>query len=165
MSYSCDESYDVYSLTYPCARKEHRCDACGATIRPGDWYALTRTVFDGTAESVKRCGRCEATHAHLRELCAGHDLWPDERLSCGLDYAAEWEEEPPPEVAALPFLSASEASDLMRGARGKWERERAERRAQQEEADARRRLGLFFGALGQLCGMGRMERLSWGAWP
>jgi hypothetical protein len=39
--------------------------------------------------------------------------WPDERLACGLDYGKEWEGAPPAEIAALPFLSAQEASALL----------------------------------------------------
>lgn len=115
MSHSCDDEYDVYKETPRRARKEHRCHACGAGIRPGHKYMVVATVYDGSATTIKRCGRCQRTHEHLRELCRSldYELWPDERLNCGLDYEDEWCEPPPAEIAALPMLTDDEASALL----------------------------------------------------
>lgn len=113
MSYSADEPYDVRKKTIRRARVPHRCSACRAILRPGHRYAHVSLVYDGTAETVKRCGRCERTHQHLVDLCRGTDMWPAEKLDCGLRYADEWFEEPPAEIADLPFSSGDDASLLL----------------------------------------------------
>jgi hypothetical protein len=109
VSYYADESYDVYDETVRRARKEHRCGACDEHIVPGATYWHIATVFDGTARTYKRCERCQAIHVHLRELCraTGSDMWPDERLACGLRYEDEWGALPP-EIEALAFALPNE---------------------------------------------------------
>jgi hypothetical protein len=104
MSYSADEQYDVYHETQVTARKEHPCSACVEAIPPRTSYWRVTWVFDGSAGGVKRCNRCQAIHKHLRKLCAArdYDLWPDERLNCGLTYEDEWGDLPE-EIEALAF--------------------------------------------------------------
>ena len=88
------------------ARKIHHCQACGEDVRPGDKYARVFFVFDGDAHTVKRCERCEAIFTHLsaRMRREGEmEEYCDERLACGHEYKERWEEEPPPEIAALAF--------------------------------------------------------------
>jgi len=88
------------------ARIEHRCAACGETVRPGDKYARTFYVFDGDAHTVKRCARCEAIYDHLCKRMAeegDQDEYCNDRLACGHGYRERWEEDPPPEIAALAF--------------------------------------------------------------
>lgn len=104
MSYFSDESYDVYSETTRKARKHHQCCACGDHIGPNDAYTVCVTIFDGSAQTIKRCLRCQAIHKHLRVLCANEDRWPDERLNCGERYEDEWGD-CPPEIQALAFMS------------------------------------------------------------
>jgi len=89
--------------------------ACKRAIPAGSFYCAVSWVFEGSADSVKRCGACQKTHEHLR----GKDpeLWPDERLNCGLKYEDEWGGEPPPDVARLPLLTDAEAGELLRGSR------------------------------------------------
>ena len=116
MSHSCDEYYTVYIKKARKARKSHVCDACERTIKPKSYYMDIRTVFDGRAETIKRCGSCEVTHRHLIKLCqelADGELWPDEKLGCGLDYKEEWGDAPPLEIARLPMLSDVEAGQLL----------------------------------------------------
>lgn len=108
MSHSCDEHYDVYSEQFPRARKEHKCDACNDTILRGDRYTRVAIVWNGTAESIIRCLRCQTIHEHLRTLDKYGELWPDERLDCGEEYTDHWGKEPPPEIAALAFVSGHE---------------------------------------------------------
>jgi hypothetical protein len=110
MSVWADESYSVYNETFPRARIPHRCDACKEVIPAGHRYARIGTVFDGSAESVKRCLRCQEMHEHLRKLCWASDEseWPDERLNCGHGYSEVWGTEPPPEVARLAFMLPGE---------------------------------------------------------
>lgn len=109
MSHCADDTYDVYDETTFRARKRHECDACKRAILPGHYYTRVFVRYDGRAEHVKRCGACQRTHLHLRELCweAG-GMWPDECLGCGLGYEDEWGGEPPPEIQALAFASDDE---------------------------------------------------------
>lgn len=110
MSNYCDETYDVYVEDRVKARKEHRCSACEERIPPGVTYWRIRWVFDSSASGVKRCERCQAIHLHLRQKCREQtygDLWPDERLACGLKYEDEWGDLPE-EIAALAFALPSD---------------------------------------------------------
>lgn len=110
MSHSCDEVYEVYNETYPKARKTHTCEACEENIPPGGRYARVFTLFNGTAETYKRCLRCQALHEHLRRL-GDYDCWPDERLNCGESYEDEWGALPP-EIAALAFTLPGESPEV-----------------------------------------------------
>lgn len=103
MSHYSDELYAVYGEACVTANKSHACDACGIAIPKGGRYYRVRWVYDGSAGGVKRCLACQCTHEHLRELCEPGEQWPNETLSCGLDYSDEWDSEPPPEIAALAF--------------------------------------------------------------
>jgi hypothetical protein len=114
VSYSYDDCYTVHEVDIRKARKEHVCSACKLAIKPGDYYAAVFIVFDGSTQTYKRCGACHTTHEHLRKLCEPIGMWPKEDLSCGLDYAEEWGDEPPDEIAALPLLSADERGSLLR---------------------------------------------------
>lgn len=108
MSHSIDDYYSVYKETETKARKEHQCSACSEPISPNQVYTRVQIVFDKSAETVKRCSRCQAIHIHLREKGRG-DTWPAERLDCGESYRDHWGEEPPEEIAALAFALPGEA--------------------------------------------------------
>lgn len=103
MSYSAYETYEIYNEQFPRARKAHTCSACKETIPSGIKYARIFVLFEKEVTIYKRCLRCQKIHEHLRKLCYKHYMWPDERLNCGLNYADEWGQEPPPEIAALAF--------------------------------------------------------------
>jgi hypothetical protein len=77
-------------------------------------YVRVRWVVESSADGIKRCGRCQTTHLHLRKLCRGKDcdLWPDERLDCGLKYEEEWGDVPD-YIEMLPLLGPAEASSLL----------------------------------------------------
>ena len=107
MSHEIDEIYDAYGEARVRARKVHECDACGDPIRRGDLYTKVGIVWGRSAETVKRCLRCQAIHKHLRALDPGN-LWPDERLNCGEDYRDHWGDDPPPEIARLAFMTPDE---------------------------------------------------------
>ncbi len=102
MSHCVDESYDVYAESRTTARKSHECDACDGPIAPGDIYYRIRWVFEGSADGVKRCIRCQFIHEHLRGLGDG-DMWPAEKLDCGEEYEQHWGRKPPPAIAELAF--------------------------------------------------------------
>lgn len=106
MSYESDGHYVVHRESRHRARKDHACAACRDTISAGHVYACSFIVFDGDAEYLKRCLRCQTLHEHLRDLC-GPGVWPDERLMCGLSYEDEWGELPE-EIAALAFVTPDE---------------------------------------------------------
>lgn len=108
MSHYCDEYYSLYKEVRFKARKEHTCDACGETVQPGHYYHRISIMFEGEARTVKRCLRCQAIHLHLRSLEPG-EMWPNEKLDCGMDYKVEWGQDPPPEVAALAFITPEES--------------------------------------------------------
>lgn len=109
MSYHADESYDVYHEIRVFASKPHECDAvmCDQPIRKGDPYWRIQIVYDGRAETIKRCIRCQVIHEHLRGL-GGGESWPDERLNCGQDYRDEWGRDPPADIQALAFWRPGE---------------------------------------------------------
>lgn len=102
MSHSVDERYAVYDERPSKARKPHECDACDEPIRAGDTYTRVRWIFDGSANGVKRCARCQFLHEFLRSHGDG-DMWPAERLDCGEEYEEHWGREPAPYIAALAF--------------------------------------------------------------
>ncbi len=101
------------------ARKEHRCSACRETIRRGDLYERDFAVWGGSANVVKRCMRCEALY---QELCKLHvnsdDLGVDWELRCGHTFEDVFQRPPPPELAALAFMTKDEAQSLAAALRG-----------------------------------------------
>jgi hypothetical protein len=106
VSYYAEDTCDVYDERRITARKDHECDACDATIAKGLTYWRIGILFDGRWEAVKRCERCQAVHVHLRVMSELHtegELWPDERLNCGMVYEDEWGPMPD-EAAALAFM-------------------------------------------------------------
>ncbi len=120
MSLSCDETCTVHRSAVRKARKAYKCSACRANILPGHYYRNVFLVFDGDAETIRRCGSCDTTWQHLYQLCQEHNkdhrnyetLYPDEKLSCGLKYEDEWGDLPD-DIAALPLLSADERGALL----------------------------------------------------
>lgn len=102
-----DEIYAVYDEQNPTARKEHVCCACSEVIRKGHSYYRVSVVFDGGAETFKRCSRCQVIHKHLRDVGDG-DGWPDENLNCGSGYEDEHGGPPPDNIAALAFALPGE---------------------------------------------------------
>ena len=112
MSHDCDDHNTVYDERRVKARKAHTCGACRETIQPGHDYVRVGIVYDGSASTVKRCLRCQALHVHLRSKCAevSSDMWPDERLACGLTYEGEWGDLPE-EIAALAFKTGADMQE------------------------------------------------------
>jgi hypothetical protein len=93
------------------ARKEHVCDGCHETIRPGDAYHYQALLFEGSWQTTKRCWRCQVIYKHLSARIAkegDEDEFCDGRLNCGHDYRERWKEDPPPEIAALAFALPGE---------------------------------------------------------
>lgn len=126
MSVDAGEEYvDVWDETVRRARKEHRCDACRETIRRGDLYHRTATLYDGAWDSTNRCARCEAMFRFLSPLVKGlgDDQVCDLALNCGHKWQDNFPGEPPLIVQALAFLTQSEAQILLTAPKHKWENE------------------------------------------
>jgi len=107
MSQYAEETYDVYHERNVVSRKEHNCCACYEKILKGQYYWRIGVVFDGHAETLKRCLRCQQLHEHLRDL-GDQQEWPDERLNCGHGYREMWDRSPPDAVAGLAFKTSEE---------------------------------------------------------
>lgn len=107
MSHSIDDFYSFYKETLRRARKDHECDACHETISKGHRYYVVSWHFMGNMESIKRCARCQAIHAHLQDLGMG-EFWPAEKLDCGEGYEEHWGKNPPDDIAALAFALPGE---------------------------------------------------------
>lgn len=116
MSFAVDGWASFYRATTRRARVTHRCSACGLQVAPGERYQEIRLAYEGRAETIKRCGRCETLYRHLSSLCDGFRAI-DQTLDCGLSYAEEWGCEPPEDVQAAVFATADEASALLVEAR------------------------------------------------
>lgn len=99
----------IWRESEPMARKGHRCDACGETITPGQRYSSTFYVYDGAAQTIKRCARCETIYRHLLAVRGEWEII-DAELSCGHEYVSHRGVEPPPEIAALAFALPGEVS-------------------------------------------------------
>ena len=111
MSHAIDECYSVYNERSVRARTPKPCMACKETIRPGTHYTRVNIVFNGSAETVVRCWRCQRLHEHLRGLGKDQDRWPAERLDCGDSYEVEWGPVPE-EIGALAFADANEPPEV-----------------------------------------------------
>jgi len=109
VSHYVEECYSVYKEKSVRARVEHNCNACGEKISIGHRYFRVFLVFDGSAQLIKRCLRCQVIHLHIRELDPFHETWPNEDLSCGKDYKEEWGVDPPEEIRRLAFVTPDEA--------------------------------------------------------
>lgn len=99
----CDVDMDGVAVEHSAeltARKEHRCYGCSETIRPGDKHRRTAQLVDGEWSTYRHCRRCWAMLEAL--LAEGHESvqWD---LNCG-----EVWENPPPEIAALAFMTRDE---------------------------------------------------------
>lgn len=108
------EPVDVERSGFRRARKPHRCCACNETIQVGHRYHYSFEIFDGSADSWKRCARCQLIYEHLVAVLP-YDEAPDYELNCGHTYEEVHGEPPPDEIAALAFLSPGDAQRLIDG--------------------------------------------------
>lgn len=96
------------------ARREHTCSACHRTIARGHAYAITRSLFEGRWDQFKHCGRCDRIYLALVDRL-DYDVWVDPRLACGTEWRDAFYGDPPPDIAALAFVTEAEASALLDG--------------------------------------------------
>lgn len=57
--------WSVFNSSTPVARKAHRCQECGATIRPGERYSSYSGLWEGEWESGKNCWPCHEAELYL----------------------------------------------------------------------------------------------------
>lgn len=78
------------------ARKEHWCELCRRTIRPGEQYERQTNIYDGRLYDFKTCAHCRELIAHAPASLQEDIDWADEGYS--QDTILEWE---PRSVAEL----------------------------------------------------------------
>ena len=94
------------SREFRLSKIDRKCDACRGAIPAGARYHRTALLYAGKWEVTARCERCQAIYEHLTRriaLAGDCDEYCNDRLSCGHDYRERWNEDPPPEIAALAF--------------------------------------------------------------
>jgi len=69
-----DGTCEVWQESHRKARKQHQCQECGRTIKPGERYMFIFTVFEGEARGNKVCAHCEIACDWLRSNCGGYML-------------------------------------------------------------------------------------------
>lgn len=73
------------------ARKEHRCDACGATIAAGEKYVHISSLFDGQWDKARSCLPCDEVAKRFGEE---HRLVPHPTsLVEQIEECIQWDEE------------------------------------------------------------------------
>lgn len=68
LSCGCDESPDLFRLTWVRARKEHKCCECRKQIMPGETYEYVFAVWWGDPSSDHTCEKCADLRASLLAL-------------------------------------------------------------------------------------------------
>lgn len=64
---------DLYEVTTPKARIEHKCCQCGEVIQPGQRYSRFRGLYEWGFSTFKSCLPCEEIRQHLCGTM--EDLW------------------------------------------------------------------------------------------
>ena len=89
----CGDSPEVYNSRTVKARKEHRCDECGCTIRVGESYEYVFAIYYGEKYMPRTCERCVALRvwvlAHVPCLCWTHGNLHEECQEAVDEYAHE----------------------------------------------------------------------------
>ena len=61
-----DEYWKVYNKTNPIARKQHKCNECGAPIMPGQRYEYVFGLLSDGGHSYKTCQHCTDARDYLK---------------------------------------------------------------------------------------------------
>jgi hypothetical protein len=95
MSYcACDyDAPSVYDVTWPTAKKVHRCIECGCDIQPGEKYERVFGIWNGDRDTPKTCARCvdmrEWVKAHVPCFCWAHHNLHEDCVETARGYAHE----------------------------------------------------------------------------
>ena len=87
-SKSCDldDLPDAWSVSYPCARKEHRCCECKEVIPIGIEYERVWGIWCGDMETFKTCNICASIRGDLGCCAPYGDLRESIWEYLGVDY-------------------------------------------------------------------------------
>ncbi len=66
------DAAEVSSVTYPVAKKPHKCGECGRQIGVGEPYERCFMVFEGSGDTFKMCAHCRVGAAWLTKNCGGY---------------------------------------------------------------------------------------------
>lgn len=66
-----DGHWEFLNVKTQKARKEHICNECWRTIKPGEEYEYSFGRFDGEAQEHKTCTHCQVPTAWLAQECGG----------------------------------------------------------------------------------------------
>ncbi len=91
----------VWRETHRKARKDHKCDCCGALIRAGERYMVVASVFEGQASSEKQCLSCTLAIVEFADR-PGHMKW----MPSGFRHVLEDCVDGDPKSDWLPMLEA-----------------------------------------------------------
>jgi len=65
----CDyDSPEWWHSKIHCARKSHRCEECGATIKPGEQYEYVAGKWEGHLDEFKTCLRCLEIRRYVTDM-------------------------------------------------------------------------------------------------
>lgn len=98
-----DEYADVWNVRNVKARKERRCDACRAIIKPGEKYVRYASLYDGSWSVEAGCLLCDAASDEFGEAHGGVSMFPSgfrDALQNCID------EEDPEDAKWTPMLEA-----------------------------------------------------------
>lgn len=102
------ETVDVWQARLRTSRRRRRCEACAEWIEAGHRYERLTSLYDGHWQATTRCLRCVAIY----EALVARRVEPNFLLDCGTDWGDAFDEQPPPEVAALAFWLPGEPLEL-----------------------------------------------------
>lgn len=75
------EPCTVWNVSWRVARKDHKCCECQETIKIGERYQYTFTVFEGEASPFKTCAFCAEEYERLRNKYPEGSFCPGD-LAC-----------------------------------------------------------------------------------
>jgi hypothetical protein len=81
-----DAYAEVHRARVVKARKEHRCDECGETIKARDLYENATGLWEGIWETYKTCARCVLVRSDFFRGWLYGNLVADFQEAFGFDY-------------------------------------------------------------------------------
>ncbi|HAF72534.1 MAG TPA: hypothetical protein DCL06_06265 [Corynebacterium variabile] len=90
---------DLFAHKKRRARKTHRCDLCGTTIRPGDTYSHETGTADGRFLTWRNCAPCDEVIS-----AASIDYYETDGVGVTADDAQVWAEDHPDDPVATAYI-------------------------------------------------------------
>lgn len=70
-----DEYCDLFEERAVVARKNHRCEECGATIQKGEKHEVAKGLYEGQWSEARRCPACVILAELVATLNEACPLW------------------------------------------------------------------------------------------